>query len=316
MTGLVAHIRRMQAEVLGLNRRNQEYMVRLNSRPLVALVDNKVRTKELLDSVGLPVPATYARYQTLQDLARLESDLAPRQACVLKPSHGAGGEGVLVLHRDPTNAWQRANGTVLDSRDLQVHASDILAGAFALARHRDEVLVEERLFCHPALEPFSPGGVPDVRLIVVHGIPIMAMLRLPTRASDGRANLHVGGIGVGLDLASGTPVHAICDDRSITEHPDTQMALHQLRIPDWDHIVTIAAQSFDAIRLGYFGIDIVVDAQRGPVVLELNARPGLAIQLANQRGLRPLLEQAEQLANQSASVGDRVAHGLRIGRAA
>ena len=45
-----------------------------------------------------------------------------------------------------------------------------------------------------------------------------------------------------------------------------------------------------AVGLGYIGVDIVVDVNEGPMLLEANARPGLAIQIANGRGLLPRLE--------------------------
>ena len=40
-----------------------------------------------------------------------------------------------------------------------------------------------------------------------------------------------------------------------------------------------------ALQLGYVGVDIVLDANYGPMVLEANARPGLNIQIANNQGL-------------------------------
>jgi glutathione synthase/RimK-type ligase-like ATP-grasp enzyme len=42
--------------------------------------------------------------------------------------------------------------------------------------------------------------------------------------------------------------------------------------------------------LGYLGVDMVIDQERGPLLLELNARPGLQIQVANQKGLLKHLE--------------------------
>ena len=47
--------------------------------------------------------------------------------------------------------------------------------------------------------------------------------------------------------------------------------------------------------LGYFGADIATDRQRGPLLLELNARPGLAIQIANGQGLLSRLKLIESL---------------------
>jgi len=50
--------------------------------------------------------------------------------------------------------------------------------------------------------------------------------------------------------------------------------------------------------MGYLGVDIVLDAQAGPLMLELNARPGLNIQIANQEGLLHRLRLIEQHAMQ------------------
>jgi hypothetical protein len=47
--------------------------------------------------------------------------------------------------------------------------------------------------------------------------------------------------------------------------------------------------------LGYMGTDMVLDKEEGPMVLELNARPGLAIQIANGAGLLPRLQHIENL---------------------
>ena len=45
--------------------------------------------------------------------------------------------------------------------------------------------------------------------------------------------------------------------------------------------------------MGYLGVDIVIDATAGPLMLELNARPGLNIQIANQEGLVHRLRSVE-----------------------
>jgi glutathione synthase/RimK-type ligase-like ATP-grasp enzyme len=42
--------------------------------------------------------------------------------------------------------------------------------------------------------------------------------------------------------------------------------------------------------LGYLGVDLMIDEDKGPLMLEVNARPGLAIQLANGIGLLHRLE--------------------------
>jgi hypothetical protein len=55
----------------------------------------------------------------------------------------------------------------------------------------------------------------------------------------------------------------------------------------------MAASAFDMTGLGYLGVDIVIDRDQGPLLLELNARPGLGIQIANMAGLRSRLERIE-----------------------
>jgi glutathione synthase/RimK-type ligase-like ATP-grasp enzyme len=40
------------------------------------------------------------------------------------------------------------------------------------------------------------------------------------------------------------------------------------------------------------GVDLVIDVERGPLMLEVNARPGLQIQVINGEGLAPALAEA------------------------
>ena len=46
--------------------------------------------------------------------------------------------------------------------------------------------------------------------------------------------------------------------------------------------------------MGYLGVDIVLDRKQGPMLLEANARPGLAIQIANGQGLIPRFEAVDR----------------------
>jgi alpha-L-glutamate ligase-like protein len=295
-----------------LNRRNQEYLLQLNPPRLVALVDHKVETKEVLARHGLPVPQTFGRYARQRELPALADEAGARAEFVLKPARGAGGDGVVVITGRRNDRLVKSSGALLRLGDLVAHAADIIGGAFSLSQARDEAVLEHRLAPEPLLAAYSPGGIPDVRVLVVRGVPLMAMLRLPTHASDGRANLHVGGVGVGLDLTSGRAVHAIWRDRPATQHPDTHHPLSALRVPCWNDILLLAARSYDAIPLGYFGVDIVVDVHLGPAILELNARPGLSIQLANQRGLRRPLADLSERATADLDAPARVVLGIAI----
>ena len=98
-----------------------------------------------------------------------------------------------------------------------------------------------------------------------------------------------------MSLSHGRPVNAIQFDRPVTEHPDSGADLMSVRVPRWTGLLELAARSADATNMGYIGADIVIDRDRGPLLLELNARPGLAIQLANNEGLAPRVKAVDQL---------------------
>ncbi|MGH7818664.1 MAG: sugar-transfer associated ATP-grasp domain-containing protein, partial [Candidatus Binatia bacterium] len=181
---------------------------------------------------------------------------------------------------------------------------------------QDEALLEYRVRSDPAIGAMSFGGVADVRILVFLGVPLMAMLRLPTRRSDGRANLHMGGIGVGVDLVSGRTVRATGPDGEVDRHPDLGVPLVGVELPSWQAILEIATRCYDALGLGYFGADVVLDAEHGPMVLEVNGRPGLSIQLANDRGLRTLLDEVERRRPNDLPLADRIALGKEIFAAA
>jgi alpha-L-glutamate ligase-like protein len=135
----------------------------------------------------------------------------------------------------------------------------------------------------------------------------MAMVRLPTRQSDGLANLHQGAIGARIGLADGVTRSAVQGRQVVTHHPDTGHPVQGIAVPHWARILEIAAESYDMTGLGYVGADVVLDAARSPLLLELNARPGLAIQLANQDGLRRRLTLAEGHWKPEFTSSDRIA---------
>ena len=271
--------------VLGINARNLDYILRLNPRKLYPRVDDKVLTKQICDAVGIPVPQTYAVIDRYGDLKRFAELMGNRQQFVIKPACGAGGRGVLVIVRQDGREFETSSGQKLSLAEVRYHLSTILSGLYSLAGQPDRAIVEQRITRLPVFEDLAIGGTPDIRVIVHQGKPIMAMLRLPTEESRGRANLHQGAVGVGVEIATGRTVAAVCHDRGVTTHPDTGAPLVGIEIPHWRNILAAATKLSRALELGYVGVDIVLDAATGPVVLEANARPGLAIQIANASGL-------------------------------
>ena len=276
--------------VLGMNRRNFDFVHCWNPRSAYPEVDDKIRTKQLAAIAGVPTPELYGVLSALHELRELPELLAERDSFVMKPARGAQGNGILVLTERCEEGWRRPNGQVVEIEDVRFRGSEILSGLYSLGGQPDRAIIEECLTVHPELRAISFDGVPDLRVILYRGLPAMAMLRLPTRASDGRANLHQGAVGVGIDLDSGLTTRAVMRGRPVLRHPDTDTELIGIQLPHFDELLECAARLGMVSRLGYIGVDLVIDENRGPVVLELNARPGLTIQVANGRGLAPILE--------------------------
>jgi alpha-L-glutamate ligase-like protein len=296
-----------KAGILGLNRRNGDYILRFNPRGRYPLVDDKLKTKRLALDAGIAVPKLYGVIETQREIRSLPEIVRHHSEFVLKPAHGSAGDGIVVVAGRSGTRYRTINGELLDEGWLSHHLSNAISGQFSLGGVQDVVIVEYMVHFTPLFELISFQGVPDIRVIVFRGFPLMAMVRLPTRASRGKANLHQGAVGAGIDIASGVTLDGVVGTDVVTHHPDTAHAISGVSIPDWDTILDISARCYELTRLGYIGVDIVLDRDFGPLVLELNARPGLAIQIANRQGLLERLELCEARADFSASPASRVA---------
>ena len=294
--------------VLGMNRRNISYISRYNPRHLYPLVDNKLKTKLLAQEAGIASPALIGVVRSQHDVNFMADMLADVSGFAIKPAKGSGGKGILVLNQ-AEQGFVKKSGQALTMAELQRHTSNILAGLYSLGGTPDIAIIEELIEFDPQLARYSFEGVPDIRVIVCRGYPVMAMMRLSTRQSDGKANLHQGAVGVGLDIASGRPLKAVQHGVPVTHHPDTGCSIDELELPDWTELLEQAARCYDVTGLGYLGTDMVLDKRSGPVLLELNARPGLAIQVANGNGLLPRLKRIDALADAEAALpaAERVA---------
>ena len=300
--------------VLGINQRNISYTQGENPRHLYPLVDDKLKTKALCEAAGLPVAAVIASASHHANIASMVETLSTRSDFVLKPAKGAMGNGILVIRDRGEDGWFDSSEELITQDELAYHAASIVSGLYALGGGDDIAFAEERLGISEEFERIVYRGVPDIRIIVFHGVPVMAMIRLPTHASNGKANLHQGAVGAGIDLATGRTNFAVSRSRPILRHPDTNESVVGFVIPQFEFALRSALIATDQTGLGYVGADIVIDSKRGPVILELNARPGLAIQLANQAGLIPRLEAIREQNLRSADVETRLAAGIELAR--
>lgn len=289
---LTAHRLRSRG-VFGMNARNVGGILRHNPRALFPIVDDKLKLIEICQRIGVPTPAVYAVFERHGDLRHLREVLDAHPDCVIKPARGSSGRGIVLLTGRLPAGYLRNNGSTSTINELRRHLSDLLSGMYSLGGRPDRAIIQQRLTTHPTLERISYRGTPDVRVLVYRGEPAMAMLRLPTLESNGRANLHQGGVGAGVDIGTGRTTRAVWRGRSIDRHPDTGEPLAKRTIPDWPAILLAAKTIARATGLGYVGVDVVPDATSGAMVLEANARPGLAIQTANGVGLGKVLERID-----------------------
>ncbi len=295
------------AGIMGINKRNCDYTLVYNPRKYYPLVDDKLRTKQLAIDAGIAVPELYGVIEIEHQIRELPEFLNKYSDFVLKPAQGTGGEGIEIIVGKVKSLYRKSNGHLVTEEQLQHHVSNILNGLFSLGGHEDKAIIEYRVKFDPVFDAISYQGVPDIRIIVFMGFPVMAMLRLPTHMSSGKANLHKGAIGVGIDIATGRTLNAVWKNDLINEHPDTRNPVTDFEIPKWDELLMIAAKCYELTGLGYLGVDIVLDRVKGPLVLEMNARPGLSIQIANHMGLLHRLEFIQANAIRLGSVFDRVA---------
>ncbi|EIK52522.1 glutathione synthase/30S ribosomal protein S6 modification protein [Stutzerimonas stutzeri TS44] len=286
MFGLIKTWKALEAKgIMGINRRNADYVLKYNKRHLYPIVDDKIITKERAIAAGIDVPQMYGVIETEKDIEKLKEIVRDHHDFVVKPAQGAGGDGILVIADRFEGRYKTVSGKMLSHDEIEHQISNILTGLYSLGGHRDRALIEYRVTPDPIFKSISYEGVPDIRIIVLMGYPVMAMLRLPTRQSGGKANLHQGAIGVGVDLATGITLRGTWLNNKITKHPDTGNAVDGVQLPNWDGFMRLAAGCYELCGLGYIGVDMVLDVEKGPLILELNARPGLNIQIANDCGL-------------------------------
>ncbi len=312
MKWLVGRKQLQEMGLLGMNCRNIDFIGRYNRRSLYQLVDDKLKTKQLAEGHGIPMPRLLFSVREQHRVKHIGSLLESLSEFVIKPSKGSGGKGILVITGREGELFVKSSGAKLTLQDIQRHMSNILAGLYSLAGTPDTVMLEERIEMDDRFDGYSYLGIPDLRVIVFQGYPVMAMLRLATQASDGKANLHQGAVGVGLDLASGQCLNAVQHSLPLQCHPDTGKAFTDIEVPNWRELLVLTARCYEMTGLGYLGTDIILDRQRGPLLLELNARPGLSIQVACGFGLLPRLRRVESLRKKHTCAEDRVAYALSV----
>lgn len=294
--------------VLGLNARNLLYIKPFNPKKAVAFADDKMKTKAFLSARGIPTARLFARIETRRQLSSFDFKSLPDE-CVLKPNEGFGGEGIIILRGRRNGVFLEQGKTPISEERLREHIEDILDGKFSISGQADIAFFEQILVADDSFVPFRPAGLPDLRVVVFNLVPVMAMLRIPTAESRGKANVHLGGIGIGIDIAKGVTTHAAQYNHILSELPHgTPVA--GIQIPRWEEILLISSRIQYITNIGYLAVDLTIDRELGPVLLEVNARAGLMVQVANLAPLRARLERVSGLKVSSPEKGVRIAQEL------
>jgi alpha-L-glutamate ligase-like protein len=299
------------SSILGLNARSQLFTYKHNGLEGKRIAKSKIKTGRVMKKAGIPYPTIFAKFKKPEDIEKYDWTSLP-EAFALKPSKGLGGEGIIVVKKKARdgNGWITTQRNRVTINDLKFHTMEILEGAYSMDSVPDVAFIQEYVGRHKSFRKYAFRGTPDIRIIVFNKIPVLAMLRLPTKESGGRANLHQGAIGVGIDIATGITTKAIWHGKEIKYKPDSTKKLHGIKIPNWSDILLMAVRAQEVSRLGYLGVDIVLHPEKGPMVLELNSQPGLQIQLANMVGLRRRLDRIDDLDVIDAEHGVKIAKAL------
>lgn len=301
-------------DILGMNARNLKYIRPNNLRRAIKIADSKLKTKLILEAEKIPTPKLLGMFRRHKDIAKFNWDELPGNV-VLKPNRGTGGDGIVVfskkgLDEKGESIWITSGGEEWHLDDIERHILNILDGNFSLQNIPDVAFLEEKIITHRAFRKYTYKGLPDIRVIVYNKVPVMTMMRLPTKWSKGKANLAQGAIGAGIDMATGRTTSAAIKKpvrRFVTKHPDTAQDLSGLEVPYWNEVLEMAIRCQEISRVGFLGADIAVDEKKGPVILELNARPGLEIQNVNMAPLAGRLRRVEGLQVNTVEKGVRLA---------
>jgi alpha-L-glutamate ligase-like protein len=295
---------------LGMNARNYLYIYPFNNNEAKKRADDKLETKKILIKHNIATPKLLARFQNRKQIQEFDWNTLPENGFVIKPARGYAGGGIIAFKSFKDGIATSVVNEQYNVEQMQKHALDILDGGFSLQFLPDKCFIEERLIPHPMFKKLGAVGIPDIRVIVFHHIPVMAMMRFPTEESGGKANLTLGAICFGIDLRTGITTSAYSKKGMISTIPSTKIKVRGIKIPMWDEIMLMAAQTQSVSGLGYAGVDIVIDKNGQPNILEVNARPGLGIQNANMDSLRTRLERIEAIPIPSPERGIEVAKSL------
>lgn len=279
--------------LLWQNERNLKFINEYNDDYAKKLADSKLKTKEFLQTKWINVSKTLFVVRDLNDLNTI--DLHNFELpFVLKPNSWYGWKWILIVEKkDEQNNFITNDWGKYSKSDLIHHIKDILDWFYSLSWSRDKAIFEQKIILESSIELLWKYWLPDIRVIVFNMVPVMAMLRVPTENSKWKANLHGWACWVWVDIWTWKLTY-ITQFRKIIKSIPGIWDIRWIEIPFWDEVLKLALKVANSTNIWYLWCDIVLDDNVWPLLLEVNVRPGLEVQVAN---LHPLWERLKKVQN-------------------
>jgi len=291
--------------ILGLNYRNLKLQV-YNQKEAINFANNKLKTKHFFSVRGIPVPKLMGIFKNREDVnkfdfANLNKDF------VIKPNQGAEGKGIIPFKERKGDKFITISNKELTTNELKNHIINITQGIYNNG-NKDTAFFEQRIKNSPELEEITYKGLPDVRVICFNQIPVMAMLRVPTKESDGRANLAENAMAIGINLSNGEPSYYYYNGKITKKDPLNKNSIK--RVPNFIRVLQIAVKCSQLSKLKLAGCDVAFNEKNEPCLIEINARPGLKIQLANKDSLKERINKIKDLKPKSINESIEIAMSI------
>lgn len=317
-----------------MNQRNNIYVKEFNPDRGIRLANNKEQTKKFLSQRSIPVPKTFIHIKTRQEWFHFDAWELPVKSFVVKPNKGSKWQGIFVVndYRKRENIQTKKTtlgkinlyekqiedfgyefsigGKRINEIDFKKKAGGIFQGLFSSLGKPDTMLVEDKLIPWAEFELFCQYGLADLRIIMFNLVPVIAMLRVPTKESGGKANLAQGGIGLGVDVVTGKINTLYWQGKSYTSaFPEEWSQFKNKKIPYRQEILEYSANAQYFVNSWYLGMDWVVTS-KWPKLLEINARAWLEIQNITGKSLLNIMKKIEDLHVTTPSKGLEISRSL------